>query len=601
MLPRRFALSASLLLSTLACDARPAADAAPPDGASATAAQPADDTLAARLRAVAARTGGEVGIAALHVGSGRRVSVNGDLPVFMASVVKLPLAVQVLSRVDRGELRLDDTVALRPRDLRVGRSGIADRHPRGVTLTVRELIRWAVSESDNTASDALLRLGGGPAVATAELRRLGVTGLRIDRTYAENSWQSTGVAAPPPEARWTPALIDSVTDAVPPAERLAAGRRFLADARDHVTADGAVALLAGLARGELLSPASRALLREAMTDTRNPDTRIVAGVPAGTRVAHKTGTWIRVGDALVSVNDVGLVALPDGGELAVAVLVRGATASSAAIDSAMAEITRLLYAHLAAPAAASAAVPGDTARSRALDARAGDVRLADDVLVRPLGDGAWLHVTLGDVRGPGGTVTYSSNGVLLETADGGMVLFDTAWTDEQTERLLRWAEERGRPVRHAVVTHAHRDRTGGLGALRRRDVPVKGHARTVALASAQGIGGIDSVPGLSTTPYRDPAGYELRFPGAGHTPDNIVVWLPRQRILHGGCLVKSDTATTVGNVADADVAAWPATVARVRAAYPDARLVVPGHGAVGGVAALVATERLIGAHAGARR
>lgn len=70
---------------------------------------------------------------------------------------------------------------------------------------------------------------------------------------------------------------------------------------------------------------------------------------------------------------------------------------------------------------------------------------------------------------------------------------------------------------------------------------------------------------------------------------------PRQRVLFGGCLVKADTATTVGNVADADVRQWPASVARVRARYPRARLVVPGHGAVGGASALRATEALIAA------
>ena len=66
-------------------------------------------------------------------------------------------------------------------------------------------------------------------------------------------------------------------------------------------------------------------------------------------------------------------------------------------------------------------------------------------------------------------------------------------------------------------------------------------------------------------------------------------------MLFGGCLVKADTATTVGNVADADVRQWPASVARVRARYPRARLVVPGHGAVGGASALRATEALIAA------
>lgn len=103
----------------------------------------------------------------------------------------------------------------------------------------------------------------------------------------------------------------------------------------------------------------------------------------------------------------------------------------------------------------------------------------------------------------------------------------------------------------------------------------------------------DSVPGLSTGAVRDAAGFELRFPGAGHAPDNVVAYFPRQRVLLGGCLVKADTATTMGYVGAADVENWPVAVARVRAAYPQARLVVPGHGRVSGPEALVHTKRLV--------
>jgi metallo-beta-lactamase class B len=94
-------------------------------------------------------------------------------------------------------------------------------------------------------------------------------------------------------------------------------------------------------------------------------------------------------------------------------------------------------------------------------------------------------------------------------------------------------------------------------------------------------------------PRRDPAGFELYYPGAGHAPDNLVVYFSGERVLFGGCLVKSDTATTVGNVADADVAEWPRSVARVAARYPKAIVVVPGHGAVSGFTALAVTEKLI--------
>ncbi len=67
------------------------------------------------------------------------------------------------------------------------------------------------------------------------------------------------------------------------------------------------------------------------------------------------------------------------------------------------------------------------------------------------------------------------------------------------------------------------------------------------------------------------------FPGAGHVPDNMVVWLPRQQVLVGGCLVKSREAQDLGNVADADLTAWAPTIRRVMAEFSEARIVIPGH------------------------
>lgn len=232
----------------------------------------------------------------------------------------------------------------------------------------------------------------------------------------------------------------------------------------------------------------------------------------------------------------------------------------------------------------------DPARTAALSPAPGDVRLAPDVLVRRIAPGLWLHVTLGEFPGP---AYIPVNGALLVTEDGS-VLFDTGWNDRHAEVLLDWAaRDLGRPVRRAVVTHSHYDRTGGIRALRARGIPVAGLALTAELARAAGEPAPDSIPGLGSGPWRDSAGFELLHPGAGHTRDNVVAYFPRQRVLLGGCLVKADTATTLGNVADADVPNWPRAVARVRAAYPEVRIVIPGHGALGGPSALAWTERLV--------
>ena len=239
-------------------------------------------------------------------------------------------------------------------------------------------------------------------------------------------------------------------------------------------------------------------------------------------------------------------------------------------------------------AACAPSVPASSpGQAAAPDPRSGDVKLAPDLLVRRIAPGIWQHVTLNDAQIP-------ANGVLLETADGGTVLFDTGWTAAQTSALVEWAQRTlRRPVRRAVFTHSHSDRAGGRAVLAARGIPIASLALTRKLLEREGAPLPDSIPGLTAGPVRDPSGFELLYPGAGHTSDNIVVYFPAQRVLFGGWLLKADTATTVGNVADADVEHWPRAVARVRATYPEVRTVVPGHGAVSGATALPWTERLI--------
>ena len=74
---------------------------------------------------------------------------------------------------------------------------------------------------------------------------------------------------------------------------------------------------------------------------------------------------------------------------------------------------------------------------------------------------------------------------------------------------------------------------------------------------------------------------ELWHAGPGHTTDNIVVWIPDEQVLFGGCLVRALASKRAGYIEEADLKAWPRTVAAVIEKYPDARLVVPGHGSPG--------------------
>ena len=215
-----------------------------------------------------------------------------------------------------------------------------------------------------------------------------------------------------------------------------------------------------------------------------------------------------------------------------------------------------------------------------------DIRLGNDLEVRSLRPGYWLHISK-DGQG------IPANGMIVRTPRG-LLLVDTGWTEGQTERLVAWGERAvGAFFVQAIVTHSHGDRTGGIPALTRHGIPVT--ALDLTIDKLRGT--VERLPRPLLTvaaPVRvDALGFEAFYPGAGHAADNIVVWFPAARILFGGCLVKSEAATDLGNAADADLASWSRAVKAVLDRYPTAALVVPGHGAVGTTAALTHTIDLL--------
>ena len=162
--------------------------------------------------------------------------------------------------------------------------------------------------------------------------------------------------------------------------------------------------------------------------------------------------------------------------------------------------------------------------------------------------------------------------------DGGLLLVDTAWTEAQTEAILQWGDERlHRPWIGAVITHDHADRDGGLGALRRRKIPVAALDLTVAKLAKRGVRDVTTLFTAGAGEFKDPRGFEAFYPGPGHTTDNIVLSFPT--VLYGGCLIKSMEAKDLGFTADANLAAWPEAVRRVSVRYAE-MTIIPGHGPV---------------------
>jgi peptidoglycan/xylan/chitin deacetylase (PgdA/CDA1 family) len=204
-----------------------------------------------------------------------------------------------------------------------------------------------------------------------------------------------------------------------------------------------------------------------------------------------------------------------------------------------------------------------------------------EVSLTRLSDGLWLHTSMRELDPYG---RFPSHGLLVERVDGGL-LIDTAWGHEATIELLELIDrEIGARPHAAIVTDFHDDRAGGVGVLQEAGIEVwtsPGIIDRLAAASAPAPAHAIEQRAWSTELGGVPL--EVWFPGAGHSPENLVVWLPDQQVLFGGCLLRPYESRSLGNVGDANLDAWGPTLRAVRERYPGAKTVVPSHGAVGGL------------------
>jgi beta-lactamase class A len=252
---------------------------------------------------------GRVGVAVMLLESRESVELNGDERFPMHSVYKLPIAMAVLRRVDRGELRLDQTVRVEKTDfVRKGMySPIRDKYPQGAQLTITELLRYAVAESDGTASDVLLQLTGGTQGVMLFLNDINVTGVNVVNSEKEigRDWQTQ-------YENWT-------------------------------TPRAAVELLAALQSHRGLSTESQAFLLKLTTESLPGAKRLKGQLPAGAVVAHKTGTGGTRDGITSATNDIGIITLPNGTHLAVAVFVSDSSADEAMRESVIARMAKAAW------------------------------------------------------------------------------------------------------------------------------------------------------------------------------------------------------------------------------------------------------------------
>jgi beta-lactamase class A len=269
----------------------------------------AQEALQKQIRVIARDAHGKVSVACSLPGTALNCDVDALSHPPMQSVFKLPLAVAVLHQVEQGKFSLDQKIRFRKEDLILPKpySPLQDEYPdAGVDIPLNRLLQLTVGLSDNTAADILLRLAGGPSAVREYIASLHVNGFHLEDGERELH------------------------------------RDVQAQYRNWFEPEGAVQLLRTISDHSPLTAQTTNLVLGWM-QSPTPTGRQDGSLPKGTLVAHKSGTSDVDNGVCHAFNDIGLVSLPDGRKLAIAVFITDSTADEAARKGAIARIGKAVY------------------------------------------------------------------------------------------------------------------------------------------------------------------------------------------------------------------------------------------------------------------
>ncbi|HEV7256972.1 MAG TPA: serine hydrolase [Bosea sp. (in: a-proteobacteria)] len=292
----------------------------------------------AEIGRIATFTAGAVGVAALHLESGLHLTWRSNERFPMASTVKMPLALAVIDAVARGALSWTQLYEIDEAEMTpLGSIGDEFPHP-GVALSLANLLETTITRSDNTATDVLFRLVGGPAAVRAYLEGIGLGALEVGRTMRAALCVMHEIDPPPAEVSMRRALADLPPEKLAARSRTSTGEAdYRHEERDHGTPDAMLELLRRLWLREGIEPTGAERLIDMMSRTRTSPSRIRSRLPHGVQVLNKTGSG--TGTA----NDLGYLALPDGaGTVALITYVKGSPLQVEERDRAIADIARLV-------------------------------------------------------------------------------------------------------------------------------------------------------------------------------------------------------------------------------------------------------------------
>ncbi len=267
---------------------------------------------------------GKVGIAVRRIGSDWTVAWNGNALFPQQSVSKLWVSMTFLDAVDRGRLRLTDTTTITRNDLTLFHQPSAALVKNGGwTTSYSDLMRRAMTQSDNTANDTLLRAVGGPESVRSFLARRTIKDIRFGP--GERLLQSATAGLDWRQDYSIGRNFYAARSRLPMSARVKALDNYLSNPPDGAAPASIVEALAKLKEGKMLSAASSRLLMNIMGEAKTGPQRVKGGVPPGWTYMHKTGTGQDLPPRSTGYNDVGIMTAPDGTSYAVAVMIGSTT------------------------------------------------------------------------------------------------------------------------------------------------------------------------------------------------------------------------------------------------------------------------------------
>ena len=213
--------------------------------------------------------------------------------------------------------------------------------------------------------------------------------------------------------------------------------------------------------------------------------------------------------------------------------------------------------------------------SKTIIAQDSTIKISDDLELLKIAENSYIHISYHDLEN---APHFPANG-LIYINNGKAFIIDTPWTDEITKILVDWLRDSLKvDVEGVIVTHWHIDCMGGLNAIHNAGIKSYSHKLTREIAISRRL----PLPKLE---FQDSLVLKLdkkkiicKYLGAGHTIDNIVVWIPADKILFGGCMLKALRWKGLGFIGDANLKEWPKTLKKVLKEFPESRIVIPGHG-----------------------